>query len=95
MNRVNLIGEHIDYCGYAVCPMALEQDVFLAVAAKDGYELELCNLDSNYCDYCCSIQDISWVLLHIRKYALISFCQSIIDLDSVFVTLKLLDIWRY
>lgn len=58
MDRVNLIGEHIDYCGYGVCPMALEQDVFLAVAAKDDCELEICNLDTYYCEYNCKLKEI-------------------------------------
>ncbi|XP_043286758.1 N-acetylgalactosamine kinase isoform X2 [Venturia canescens] len=42
--RVNLIGEHIDYCGYAVCPMAIEQHMLVAVAVTDSKEFRLANV---------------------------------------------------
>lgn len=31
--RVNIIGEHVDYCGYSVLPMAVEQSIILAVGS--------------------------------------------------------------
>ena len=46
--RVNLIGEHIDYCGYAVHPMAIQQDVLVAVRKLADKTLTLKNASEQY-----------------------------------------------
>ncbi|XP_035409684.1 N-acetylgalactosamine kinase isoform X2 [Cygnus atratus] len=56
--RVNLIGEHIDYCGYAVLPMAIEQDILIAVEPVNNDVVQLANTNSLYLDFSTSVNDI-------------------------------------
>ncbi|KAG2204997.1 hypothetical protein INT47_002621 [Mucor saturninus] len=45
--RVNLIGEHIDYCGFGVLPMAIERDVIIVGATtEDDTKVRVANSNS-------------------------------------------------
>lgn len=46
--RVNIIGEHIDYCGYPVLPMAIEQDILIAAGLLDEPKLCIRNVNKKY-----------------------------------------------
>ncbi|KAG6759805.1 hypothetical protein POTOM_036298 [Populus tomentosa] len=52
--RVNLIGEHIDYEGYSVLPMAIRQDTIIAIRKNNAEKvLRIANVNGKYtqCDY--------------------------------------------
>nr|AZQ20737.1 putative galactokinase protein [Rosa hybrid cultivar] len=52
--RVNLIGEHIDYEGYSVLPMAIRQDTIVAIRRNEGEKvLRIANVNDKYemCTY--------------------------------------------
>ncbi|CUM62527.1 uncharacterized protein PRCAT00000078001 [Priceomyces carsonii] len=46
--RVNLMGDHIDYCYFSVLPMAIEADVVVAVGVNDSLEINLTNTDPKF-----------------------------------------------
>jgi len=60
VDRVNLIGEHVDYCGYSVCPMALKQRILMAVKSSPEGLLKLANVDPKYPYYEGTIQTMRY-----------------------------------
>ncbi|XP_065185304.1 N-acetylgalactosamine kinase-like [Sycon ciliatum] len=58
--RVNIIGEHIDYHGYGVLPMSINQDIVCAVAVNhDKPVLRLANTQSQYKDFICTVDEVA------------------------------------
>lgn len=55
--RVNVIGEHVDYCGYAVFPMAIELDILIAVGTNTTGKLNLLNFNDTYPKFSCDINN--------------------------------------
>lgn len=45
---MNLIGEHIDYEGYSVLPMAIRQDMIVAIRRADDGLVRVANVDDKY-----------------------------------------------
>lgn len=43
-----LTGEHIDYCGYSVLPMAIEQNILTAVSVNVSGTIQLANMNPQY-----------------------------------------------
>uniref|UniRef100_A0A8C9WUS1 Galactokinase 2 n=1 Tax=Sander lucioperca TaxID=283035 RepID=A0A8C9WUS1_SANLU len=55
--RVNLIGEHIDYCGYSVLPMAIEPNILAAVSVNKSGTITLANTNQQYKDFTVSCSE--------------------------------------
>ncbi|XP_061399104.1 N-acetylgalactosamine kinase [Musca vetustissima] len=58
--RINIIGEHVDYCGYPVLPMAIDQCILLAVGyTEENTQLQLRNMEKKkYEDFSIDLKEL-------------------------------------
>jgi len=70
--RVNIIGEHVDYSGFAVLPMAIEQDVAIASSPRTDGTIRFASLQSEtYHEYSCPSQGFAIDRESIKWYSYI------------------------
>lgn len=70
--RVNIVGEHVDYSGYGVLPMAIEQDIAIACRPNDREELRFSNVNAvAYPDHNCPVKGFDIDSRHIVWYSYI------------------------
>lgn len=69
VGRVNLIGEHIDYEGYSVLPMAIRQDTIVAIRINQAEKiLRIANVNNEKYPMCTYPADPDQVLPKERNF---------------------------
>lgn len=71
--RVNLIGEHIDYCGYSVLPMAVEQKISIAAGFNDSEKVQIVSASESFAKGSASIRQLDINLKDIQWFNYV-FC---------------------
>ena len=70
--RVNIIGEHVDYSGFAVLPMAIEQDIAIASRPNDAGVIRFANLHPEvYPEHSCPVEGFAIDRESIKWYSYI------------------------
>jgi len=72
--RVNLIGEHIDYCGYSVLPMAIEQNVKILAAPSGSSSIVIKSDVQDYPDFNGHVKDLDIIDQSNLKWFHYVFC---------------------
>lgn len=80
---MNLIGEHVDYEGYSVLPMAIRQDTMIAIRKNESEKLlRIANVNDKYemCTYPADPMQVPFIYLSQPCKSLLSavrlgFCQ--------------------